>query len=299
MPFLDAEIWQYLPYFEQKGNGPEPLVFLHGSTSTHVWWMPAPDRLSSRYQSFALDLPAFGFSMNDGGTVMIGEKWIPADRRPSTVNYQGAPMELVKFLHKSIEALGLRRFGLVGHELGGGLALLYALEHQDQLSGLVQVDPLAPLGFSRFPDLTPWIAAWTQDPPIDRIPDYGSANRGYRARPQCLAGGAASARRTSAGLHQSRHSGLLGVCPAYTLCDNYVTSVATESEPNHLFVIAADAPIVDNASAHRSYHPRPRYDLVSLPETLATASRGWRNYNDTTTSSFKMSYLVAAGATVG
>jgi len=34
----------------------------------------------------------------------------------------------------------------------------------------------------------------------------------------------------------------------FTLCDNYFTEVASQSEPNHLMLIAAASPIIDNAS---------------------------------------------------
>src|SRR5712691_11323842 len=43
----------------------------------------------------------------------------------------------------------------------------------------------------------------------------------------------------------------------YTLCDNYFTDVASQSEPNHLMLIAADSPIIDNASPNRTYQPQP------------------------------------------
>jgi len=54
----------------------------------------------------------------------------------------------------------------------------------------------------------------------------------------------------------------------YTLCDHYFTDVASQSEPNHLMLIAADSPIIDNASPHRAYQPQPPYDLPSLPAAL-------------------------------
>jgi len=41
----------------------------------------------------------------------------------------------------------------------------------------------------------------------------------------------------------------------YTLCDNYFTEVAGPSTPNHLMLICADAPIINNP-AHL-YNPRP------------------------------------------
>src|SRR2546426_1691356 len=43
----------------------------------------------------------------------------------------------------------------------------------------------------------------------------------------------------------------------FTLCDNYFTEVASQSEPNHLMLIAAASPIIDNSSAkRRSYQPQ-------------------------------------------
>jgi phospholipase C len=73
----------------------------------------------------------------------------------------------------------------------------------------------------------------------------------------------------------------------YTLCDNYFTDVASQSEPNHLFLIAADSPIIDNSSAHRFYQPMPPYQLHSLPAALEAAGRTWRNYADPRSSYFE------------
>ena len=66
----------------------------------------------------------------------------------------------------------------------------------------------------------------------------------------------------------------------YALCDNYFTDVASQSEPNHLMLIAADSPVIDNASAHRTYQPQPPFTLPSLPAALAAAGLNWRNYAD-------------------
>ncbi len=66
----------------------------------------------------------------------------------------------------------------------------------------------------------------------------------------------------------------------YALCDNYFTDVASQSEPNHLMLIAADAPLIDNASAHRTYQPQPPFALPSLPAALTAAGLTWRNYAD-------------------
>ena len=59
--------------------------------------------------------------------------------------------------HEFVEALGLDSFHLVGHSLGGGVAMLYALEHQERLKSLLLVDPLAPFGTKL---LDPAAAEW-------------------------------------------------------------------------------------------------------------------------------------------
>ena len=58
----------------------------------------------------------------------------------------------------------------------------------------------------------------------------------------------------------------------FTLCDNYFTDVAGPSTPNHLMVLTADSPIIDNP------HGNPVYDLTSLPASLDAAGLTWGNY---------------------
>jgi phospholipase C len=59
---------------------------------------------------------------------------------------------------------------------------------------------------------------------------------------------------------------------AFTLCDSYFTDVAGPSSPNHLMVIAADSPIIENP------HGAPLFDLPSLPAQLDAAGFSWKNY---------------------
>jgi phospholipase C len=65
----------------------------------------------------------------------------------------------------------------------------------------------------------------------------------------------------------------------FTLCDNYYTDVAGPSTPNHLMLIMADSPVIDNPS--RSYRTKPGpplYDQPSLPAQLDAAGLSWGNY---------------------
>jgi phospholipase C len=64
----------------------------------------------------------------------------------------------------------------------------------------------------------------------------------------------------------------------FTLCDHYFSEVAGPSTPNHLMLIAADAPIINNPK--NMYHPTAgsAYDLNSLPAALEKAGMTWGNY---------------------
>src|SRR5215831_6039367 len=58
---------------------------------------------------------------------------------------------------------------------------------------------------------------------------------------------------------------------SYTLCDRYFTDVAGPSTPNHLMLIAADSPWVDNPHGGYRITANQQIDLPSLPAQLEQA----------------------------
>ena len=87
-------------------------------------------------------------------------------------------------------------------------------------------------------------------------------------------------RATTAARLQYRESDI----PAYfayarqfTLCDNYFTAVAGPSTPNHLMLIAADSPVIDNPHTYRG-RPQQTFNLPSLPDLLEAAGHTWGAY---------------------
>ena len=64
----------------------------------------------------------------------------------------------------------------------------------------------------------------------------------------------------------------------YTLCDRYFTAVAGPSTPNHLMLIAADSPIINNPHYRDPINQQPPFNLPSLPANLEKAGLTWRNY---------------------
>ncbi len=98
-----------------------PLLFVHGfGNDAHVWDDVAP-AVVPHYRTLALDLRGHGDS----------------DRDPQRrYDYES----LVRDLEAASEALGIERLVLVGHSLGGRIALLFAGRHPGRMAGLALVD---------------------------------------------------------------------------------------------------------------------------------------------------------------
>jgi 3-oxoadipate enol-lactonase len=124
----------------ERGSGPEAVVFVHGFVASRRWWQPTLDRLPERFHAYAVDLPAMAAEDSDS-----------------------APHTIARYaddLHAFVEAVGLDHFHLVGHSLGGGVAMVYALGRQERLTSLLLVDPLAPFGTKLLdPAAADWVNA--------------------------------------------------------------------------------------------------------------------------------------------
>src|SRR3989442_7776614 len=64
----------------------------------------------------------------------------------------------------------------------------------------------------------------------------------------------------------------------YTLCDKYFTAVAGPSTPNHLMLITADSPIINNPHYRDPIKQQPPFNIPSLPAALEKAGLSWSNY---------------------
>ena len=82
--------------------------------------------------------------------------------------------------------------------------------------------------------------------------------------------------------HESDIPAYFAYARQFTLCDNYYTEIASQSEPNHLVLFAAASPIIDNANPKRKYQPQPPFKIPSLPASLSKTSLTWKSYGDPT-----------------
>ncbi len=116
---------------ERRGRG-APLVLIHGIGHRWQAWEPVLDRLASRHEVWAIDLPGFGGSPVPPGGV------------------PRAMPETVTLMRAYLEEVGLDRPHVAGNSLGGAIALELAA------AGLAaSATALSPAGF-----YTEWERRW-------------------------------------------------------------------------------------------------------------------------------------------
>lgn len=122
--------------YHEMGEGTHSLIFIHGLGSNRKAWDKNISALSASNRCIALDLPGYGLS--DGG-----------DHAYDMAFFAGV-------LREFAEAIEARNPILVGHSMGGQIALYAAQQYPGFASGLAL---LAPAGFETF---TPEEQAWFQ-----------------------------------------------------------------------------------------------------------------------------------------
>ncbi|GAB5554815.1 MAG: hypothetical protein Sapg2KO_44060 [Saprospiraceae bacterium] len=115
-----------LAYFDE-GTGPQTLIMIHGLGSYAPAWKPVIESLKGQYRCIALDLPGYGKSS--------------AGDFPYSMSF------FAETIAAFIDALGIENPTVVGHSMGGQIALTLALAQPNLMSKLVLV---APAGFETF-----------------------------------------------------------------------------------------------------------------------------------------------------
>ncbi len=101
------------------GGEGEPVIILHGGGDGARAWLRSAAELSRYYRVYVPDLPGYGNSQSMGDNFDLPE--------------------LVSFVEDFSASLGLERFHLVGHSIGGSIALDYALNYPYRVERLVLV----------------------------------------------------------------------------------------------------------------------------------------------------------------
>lgn len=122
-------------YVDSGGDGP-PIVFVHGLSSYMGFWEYQLPHFTEKHRVLALDLPGYG-----------------ASGRPDAPFTPPWYAELVSAWMDVVDAPNAV---VVGHSMGGQIAMTLAIAHPDKVRALVLS---APAGFEAF---TPGAAAWTK-----------------------------------------------------------------------------------------------------------------------------------------
>lgn len=122
--------------YYRAGEGREKkLLLVHGNVSSSDFYLPLFPALSENFDVVAIDLRCFGDS----------------DALP--IDATRAFGDWVDDLAAFVKALGWDKFAMAGWSLGGCITMQYALEHGEQLTGMILINPGSPYGYGGTKDV--------------------------------------------------------------------------------------------------------------------------------------------------
>jgi pimeloyl-ACP methyl ester carboxylesterase len=103
-------------FFRRAGSGPT-IILVHGFCGASGYWLPAMITLAHHFDVVALDLPGFGRS----------------NQMPECKRIEDLAASVIELA----DSLDVRRFGVVGHSMGGFIVQQLICAHAERLAGAV------------------------------------------------------------------------------------------------------------------------------------------------------------------
>jgi pimeloyl-ACP methyl ester carboxylesterase len=110
-------------YYEYGFGNPNHILFIHGLGSSSLVWRDFPEALSTRFHTIAIDLVGFGES--------------DKPKEDYTISFMS------QFINDFINEMNIgpkEKISIIGHSLGGFIALDFALTNRDKVNKLVLFD---------------------------------------------------------------------------------------------------------------------------------------------------------------
>jgi pimeloyl-ACP methyl ester carboxylesterase len=108
--------------YRELGSGP-PVLLVHGWPTSSFLWRRVMPSIADRNQVLALDLPGFG-----------------ASDKPADGSYDWADFE--RAIDGFLDALGIDRVAIAGHDLGGPVTVHWLLANQERATHLALLNTL-------------------------------------------------------------------------------------------------------------------------------------------------------------
>lgn len=149
-------------HYRDQGNSDGPIiVMLHGGTDSLYAWEPWVPFLENDFRLISVDMPGHGLTGR-----IAGDHYT-----------RGVAVELVNDV---LENLEVERFALVGHSMGGGVSIAYALAYPEKVEA---VSLIGSGGFAGWQDKAELFAAY-RIPVIGRYFSYFLDGDSEQARQQ-------------------------------------------------------------------------------------------------------------------
>ena len=224
-----------------------PLILLHGGAANSHWWDWVAPRLAGPVRVLALDFPGHGKS-----------EW----PRPPRYRME----DLVRAVMAFAEGLDVGCLDLVGHSLGGKIAMLVAAWHSRRMRSLVVIDAT--------PDVSPEGLAQMRQigtRPLRRFRSPRAAAQGFRLIPPETVAGPARLRVLAVRSARHRGHGRWSIGPDREFFTRVVPQMAWPLLPrigcSTLIMRAQWSSILDRRTAQAMQRAIPRSTLCEVPKT--------------------------------
>ena len=106
-------------HYEVLGRG-RPVIFLHGWVGSWRYWIPAMQTVAISFRAYALDLWGFGDTTHDTSSYSLDKQ--------------------TNLLERFLLEMGIGKVAMVGHGLGGLVAMLFARKNPSMVDRILLAD---------------------------------------------------------------------------------------------------------------------------------------------------------------